>query len=278
MRTQPTALPSFHRSLIKGISTGFRHSVVITTPRPVLAKEDPSLRPFFSIVEDNVNKLVVKQVKKLMEKSGFDPNLLDNPDAPLSSQVGATDKPLRIDKFEPGLRYCMDSFKDPSDWRRKSYEVTFEAGGSGYHLKSICLACSRHCCAGMYLRPFIRQRTPGNTKCYCRSAGLCKCYWSPIRNLFDQATQDDGKIGPNQVMALLVRLRDPAPVEEEDKEECLISLVGHNDDTVTEPRIEALAFEKWFRTYFDEYEEEDVPEELESDNTNPNPSPIPTSR
>lgn len=260
MRSQPTALPSFHRSLVKSISCGFRHSVVITTPRPVLAKEDPALRPFFSVVEDSVNKLVVKQVKKLMEKSGFDSALLDNPDGPLPNQVGSTDKPLRIDKFEPGLRYCMDSFRDPADWRRKSYEVTFEAGGSGYHLKSICLACSRHCCAGMFLRPYIRMRTPGNTKCYCKSAGLCKCYWSTIRNRFDQATQDDGLIGPNQVHELLVKLREPAPVEVEDTEECLVALAGHIDQEVSEPRIDALSFEAWFRRYFDEYEPDDVPE------------------
>ena len=261
LRTQPTALASFHRSLIKGISCGFRHTVVVTTPRPVLAREDPALRPYFSAIEDNVNKLVVKQVKKLMEKNGFDSALLDDPDGALPSQVGATDKPLRIDKFEPGLRYCMDSFKDPADWRRKSYEVCFEAGGSGYHLRSVCLACSRHCCAGMYLRPYIRQRGPGNTKCYCKSAGPgCKCYWSPIRNRFDQATEDDGLVGPNLIMPLLVKLRDPAPVELEDLEECLVTLAGHIDHETTEPRIGALAFEKWYRQYFDEYEPDDVPE------------------
>jgi len=262
VRTQPTALSSFHRSMIKGLSCGSRHSIVITTPRPVLAKEDPALRPFFSVVEDNVNKLVVKQVKKLMEKAGFDPNLLDAPDAALPNQVGSTDRPLRIDKFEPGLRYCMDSYVDPSDWRRKSYEVCFEAGGSGYHLPSICLACSRHCCSGMFLRPFIRLRTPGNTKCYCKAAGLCKCYWSPIRNKFDQATEEDGFIGPNLVMPLLVRLRDPTPVEVEDEEECLVSLCGHTDNEATTPRIAALDFEKWYRRYYDEYEEDQGDESL----------------
>ena len=257
LRTQPTALTSFHRSLIKGVTCGYRHTAVITTPRPVLAKEDPALRPFFSVVEDNVNKMVVKQVKKLMEKSGFEPALLDDPDAPLPSQVGSHARPLRIDKFEPGLRYCMDSFVDPADWRRKGYEVCFSAHTKSFSLESVCLACSRHCCAGMYLRPFVRVRSAGNTKCYCKSAGLCVCYWSFIRNKFDLATGDDGMIGPNQVQLLLEKLRDPAPVEVEDVEECLVALAGHTDYEMTTPRIGAMAFEKWYRIYFDEYEEDE---------------------
>ena len=262
LRTQPTALTSFHRSLIKGVSCGYRHSVVLTTPRPVVAKEDPALRPFFSVVEENVNKMVIKQVKKLMEKSGFEPSLLDDPDGPLPNQVGSHDRPLRIDKFEPGLRYCMDSFVDPADWRRKGYEVCFSAHTKTFNLQSVCLACSRHCCSGMYLRPYVRVRSLGNTKCYCKAAGLCVCYWSVIRNKFDLTTGDDGLIGPNQVQALLERLRDPAPVEVEDVEECLVALAGHTDSEMTTPRIGALAFEKWYRNYFDEYEAEEEQSQL----------------
>ncbi len=142
IRTQPTVLTCFSRAIVVDISAGDRHTIVLTSHRTIAAKEDPALRPYFGIVEENVNKMVVKQVKKQMEKNGFDPSLLDDPDAPLPDQIGSKDGPLRVDRFEKGLRYCMDSLIDPADWRRKSYEVCFEARIKELHLESICLACT----------------------------------------------------------------------------------------------------------------------------------------
>ena len=79
--------------------------MVTTSHRAIAAKEDPALRPYFSVVEENVNKMVVKQIKKQMEKSGFEPSLLDDPDAPLPDQIGSADKALPVEQFEKGLRY-----------------------------------------------------------------------------------------------------------------------------------------------------------------------------
>ena len=113
IRTQPTSLTAFSRSLVRGIAAGDRHSVVVTSHRAVMAHEDPALRPYFSVVEENVNQMVVKQVKIQMEKQGFDPDLLDDPDAAVPNQVGENDNPLRVDKYEKGLRYCMDQLRRP---------------------------------------------------------------------------------------------------------------------------------------------------------------------
>ena len=60
----------------------------------------------------------------------------------------------------------MDTFVDPTDWRRKSYEVTFECSTSSKHgilLKSVCLACSKQCHKNARLRPYIRMRKKGGT-------------------------------------------------------------------------------------------------------------------
>jgi len=62
IRTQPTILTSFSRAIVKSIWAGDRHSVVLTSHRAIAANEDPQLRPYFSLVEDNVNSMVKKQV------------------------------------------------------------------------------------------------------------------------------------------------------------------------------------------------------------------------
>ena len=213
IRTQPTVLTSFSRAIIKAISAGDRHSVVLTTHRAIAANEDPALRSYFSVVEENVNKMVIKQIKKTMEKNGFDPDLLDKPDAPLPNQIGSLVTPLRVDKYERGIRYCMDSYVNPADWRRKSYEVCFEARLKGFHLKSVCLACARFCQSSLRLTPYVRVRTPGNTKCYCKESGKCMCYWSVIRSKFDMMAGADGCIMPLNIPQLLKLLRAPAPVD-----------------------------------------------------------------
>jgi len=151
----------------------------------------------------------------------------------------------------------MDSYPNPSDWRRKTYETCFEAKLHGFNLDSVCLACARFCLSGLRLRPYIRIRTPGNTKCFCKEAGTCVCYWSRIRAKFDLVSAEDGCIGPNQIHDLLKALRDPAPLELEDVEECLAVVGDGAKEEDTMPRIEPLPFEKWFRQYYDEFEEGD---------------------
>lgn len=256
IRTQPTALTSFSRSLVRAIAAGDRHTVVVTSHRAVKANEDPALRPYFSVIEENVNKLVIKQVKITMEKNGFDSTLLDDGEAAVPNQVGSTDDPLRVDKYDKGLRYCMDSFVDPADWRRKSYEVCFEARLKNFHLKSVCLACARFCQHDVRLTPYVRVRSEGNTKCYCKESGKCVCYWSVIRSKFDLIADEDGYIAPKQVRKLLVSLRAPAPVELEDVDECLVELAEGAPPDAEEPRIAAVPFEKWYRIYYDEFEDD----------------------
>lgn len=72
IRTQPTTLSAFTRALIKQITCGDRHTVVVTSHRAIMANEDPALRPYFTVVEENVNEIVKKQLKVTMEKAGFD--------------------------------------------------------------------------------------------------------------------------------------------------------------------------------------------------------------
>ncbi len=169
--------------------------------------------------------MVIKQIKKSMEKSGFDPELLDNPEAPLPNQVGALDTPLRVDKFEKGTRYCMDSLVNPADWRRKSYEVCFQAKIKGLTLESVCLACARFCLSSFRLVPYVRFRSKGNTKCWCKSSGRCVCYWSVIRAKFDLTAGEDGCIMPKNLPHLIKILRAPAPVDIEDEEEALVRVL-----------------------------------------------------
>ena len=254
IRTQPTALTSFGRSLVTAVAAGDRHTVVLTSHRAVKANEDPALRPYFSVVEENVNKLVLKQVKIAMEKAGFDPSLLDDGEAAVPNQVGSTDEPLRVDKYEKGLRYCMDSFVDPADWRRKSYEVCFEARLKNFHLKSVCLACARFCQHDLRLTPYVRVRTKGNTKCYCKESG--KCVLLVGNTIQIRPCRRGGWMHRTSPSAKATyQLEGPAPVELEDVDECLLELAEGSPPDAEEPRIQAV-LEKWYRIYYDEYEDD----------------------
>jgi len=153
-------------------------------------------------------------------------------------------------------RYCMDSLVDPSDWRRKSYEVCFEAKIKDLHLESICLACARFCLSSLRLVPKVRVRSKGNTKCFCKMSGMCVCYWSVIRSKFDLTADEDGCIVPNQISKLLRNLRAPAPIEVEDIEEALISLFDGASGDADSPKVKAVPFEKWYRVYYDEYDDD----------------------
>jgi len=61
------------------------------------------------------------------------------------------------EKFEPGLRYCMDTYIDPTDWRRKGVETCF--GVPSLKMKAICMTCSRFCHKVNAL-PYLRTRCP----------------------------------------------------------------------------------------------------------------------
>lgn len=158
VRTQPTrATPFAKATRMVGISAGARHTVAVSTHKAIVVRDDPNLRKYFEVVEEtSYNQLVLKQVKKLMQRQGFDPALLDTPNAPIDDQAGATDKVLNIALYEKGLRYCLDTHRDPDEWRRKSYEVCYNVLIDGLHLPSVCLSCAKHCLSGGRLVPYVK--------------------------------------------------------------------------------------------------------------------------
>lgn len=117
-------------------------------------------------------------------------------------------------------------------------------------LKTVCLSCARNCLSDRRLVAYIRTRNSTDT-CDCRTSGICKCSWSPLRGEFDRIVGEDQCIGPNQVRPLLKTLRVPYPVDSADVENCLLQIAEGREDLDT-PRITAIAFEKWYRRYFDE--------------------------
>lgn len=153
-------------------------------------------------------------------------------------------------------RYCLDTFPDPADWRRKVYEVCFEASTPSAHLNSVCLSCARQCVFNFRLRPYIRYRQPGD-RCDCHGTSYCICSFSRVREQFDKIVGDDGCIGPRQLRKLIQGLRHPVPVDREDIEEAVSSLGDGNGDS-DYPRIKPVPFENWYRRFFDEYEDLDL--------------------
>jgi hypothetical protein len=143
---------------------------------------------------------------------------------------------------------------DPFDWRRKALETCFECFTKTQHLKAVCLSCARNCLAGNRLRPYIRNRQPGDI-CDCRLAGNCMCAWSNIRAQFDNIIDEDKCIAPSQVRHLLKVLRAPYQVEGIDVEDCLLNLAEGREEEYL-PRIAAVPFEKWYRKYYDEERED----------------------
>ena len=55
-------------------------------------------------------------------------------------------------------------------------------------------------------------------------------------------------------------LRSPAPVDLEDEEESLVELAEGAQRDAEVPRIEAMAFERWYRRFYDEFEGEEQDE------------------
>jgi hypothetical protein len=108
------------------------------------------------------------------------------------------------------------------------------------------------------LVPYIRRRFEGQNRCDCKLSGKCLCAWSPVRAAFDNvAAVDDGCIGPNQVRDLLMTLRSPAPVARDELTECLTHLAD-GDEKGVEPRIKAVDFVEWYKSFFDENDVEET--------------------
>ncbi len=122
----------------------------------------------------------------------------------------------------------------------------------GKLLEKVCLSCARLCLPNNRLVPYTRHRSSGDT-CDCRTSGKCISLWTKVRNYFDQFCDvEDQCVAPNQVRQLLKVLRAPFPVENADVEDCLTILANGVEDTAT-PRINAVAFERWYRKFYDEH-------------------------
>jgi hypothetical protein len=260
IRLQPTKISAIKNSRVLQISCGDRHMSLITSHRPLYAKELPALKPYFRILEEEGrHRLILRKLKVNLIKEGLEPNLIDDPNAPLPNQMGYATEEIKNEPYEKGLRYCLDTFQDKYDWRRKALEACFECFMPNKHLKKVCLSCARNCLSSFRLRPYIRNRNKGDT-CDCRvHSGMCVSKWSVIRKAFDDiASVEDKCIGPNQIRGLLKGLRSPFPVESADIDDCLSILANGVGEVEETPRIKAVAFEKWYRKYYDEPEQVDV--------------------
>lgn len=200
---------------------------MVTSHKPMLAKNVPSLKPMFHMLSEEdakYRKHLLKKLKVRIQRDGMlPPSVLDNPNAPLPNQPGSSAEPIPNDRFEKGLRYCMDTFKDLLDWRRQSMEACFTVHISPkLTLKSVCLSCARRCLRHHRLVPYIRPRTlvaeGSSLQCDCNLTGNCRCRWSPIREVFDSFAvhEADECIGLHQLRSLVKRLRFPFPVEAAD--------------------------------------------------------------
>ena len=60
---------------------------------------------------------------------------------------------------------------------------------------------------------------------------------------------------PNKLRSLLQQLRGPAPIEEAEVEECLMTLSTSADESETQPRIKPIVFEKWYKVFYNIYDD-----------------------
>ena len=247
IRLTPSMITAIPRSTPLELVCGDRHTLIRMSHKPVIAADEPHLKPYFDIIKEGVSSIVKKQLKADVKRKGMDPALLDDPLKVLPGQAGSEDKTLRNQMFEPGLRYCMDTYVDPSDWRRKGVETCFEV--PSVKLKSVCLACARNCHRGAFQRIYVRYRGTGDI-CDCARQKFCNCSWSTIRMEFDKLAALDGCIGPNNIRDCLQALRGPAPVDSQEVEECLIILCDNDNEDREEPRVTSKQFEMWYREFY----------------------------
>ena len=133
-------------------------------------------------------------------------------------------------------------------------------------MAAICLACARHCHKGTNMHLKIRKRRDGD-KCDCSRTVHCVCSFSEIRKAFDIIAERDGNIGPNKLRKLLQFLRGPAPIEEAEVEECVMTLGDSSDETKELPRIRPIVFEKWYKFFYNIYDEDEDEDEDEGQDT-----------
>lgn len=282
-RLQPSVITGMGRARPNDVTCGDRHSIIVTTHKPMFACEEPHLKSYFQVLEEGMNSFALKKQLKLdMREKGIDPELLNDSHAILPNQPGSNANEILNERFEKGLQYCLDTKCDPSDWRRKTYETCYQAPGLG--LKSVCLSCARHCLFGEKLVPYIRYR-PGiakkkasklvvtneerngvnsssaavdiekslpNSACDCILSGKCKCSYSNVRAIFDKFADIVSQcIVPNQVRKVLQDLRSPAPVDNADVEECLMTL-AEGVEEADRPHIKPVEFEIWYREFYQE--------------------------
>lgn len=246
IRLVPHKVTALRRAFVTQVSAGAKHSVVLIRPELLRAHEEPVLRQYFNIAFED-NDAVKQLIQQDMASKGLDPAVLDRPDEILPGQPGTTDESIPNDRFEPGLRYCMDTFtEDVNDYRRKTYEASYEVPSLG--LKTVCMACARRCHARRFVRVGFRARKKGDI-CDCVKSKKCLCRWSPIREQVDKVAGEDECIGPNQLRGLLVTLRDPVPVIDHEVNEAVYALGDGNEDADV-PRIHPSKFERWFMDYF----------------------------
>ena len=55
-------------------------------------------------------------------------------------------------------RYCLDTFIDKNEWRRKGLETCFTCAMKTIKLKSVCIACARNCLFGYVLSTHTEER------------------------------------------------------------------------------------------------------------------------
>lgn len=140
LRLQPTHVTAIKNTKVFGVSCGDRHTVVITSHKPITAKEDTVLKPYFKILEvgkqyfgysmicillvlpfvaffcltlsstsiqnERASKGLRNRLKHSMAKLGLNPDMIDDPDAVLPNQVGSEDKELRNEAYAKGLRWA----------------------------------------------------------------------------------------------------------------------------------------------------------------------------
>ena len=254
LRLQPTLLSGpLQQRIVTSASCGDRHTLLCCDYRPRQVQEDKSYRPYFTaLASDPSNDVLKGSLRRDMRMNNLNPDFLNTPDAPMPNQIGATLASLPADRFEKGLRYCLDTTnKSDFDWRRGVYETTFEC--SMLNLRAICLACARICKKKFKLRPCLRKRGPGNDTCDCRTSGLCECKYTIPRAAFDLVCGEDGFIAPHQLRSVLQALRAPLLVEGVDMEVGLLALAKGVEEKSDIPRISPIAFEQWYEGHYDNF-------------------------
>eukprot|EP00602_Paraphysomonas_sp_CaronLab_P007962 CAMPEP_0185034642 /NCGR_PEP_ID=MMETSP1103-20130426/24704_1 /TAXON_ID=36769 /ORGANISM="Paraphysomonas bandaiensis, Strain Caron Lab Isolate" /LENGTH=667 /DNA_ID=CAMNT_0027571381 /DNA_START=134 /DNA_END=2137 /DNA_ORIENTATION=+ len=265
IRLQPVLLTACRRMRVTSVSAGDRHTLFVTSHKPLLVRDQPMLRDFFKILEEGGSKLIRHRLKLELKRHGMDPSLLDNPDKVMEGQAGKTDEEIPNEDFEEGLKYCMDTREQIPQlmWRRKGLECAYECPALG--LTAVCMACARRCVRSRKLVLYLRKRKDRTDTCDCRTSGNCTCAWTAVREKIDSVIERkrddglpcDGCVGPDTVRKVLVALRAPIPVDSGDVEECLIALANGEENTHL-PRIPAHIFEKWYRQHYQEYEQDDA--------------------